>query len=210
MDDSPTFFHEPFIHQDVEHPVFMHPGVYSPGFIHKDVYSPGFIPQDVDCWCAATTLAEWCNALPPETANLVSQLTDDWRVPIPDDLRDMPALYVPETWRILEEEYFIFAKTTYNAERLLNLIIHLRMEGIITGPRTKGDTNGDCMEVAEQLASWCVCGNHIPDLHKIDALYFHDTWTALERDFKIFRMKNYQTERLLNLSIHHRMHGLLR
>ena len=78
----------------------------------------------VDCWRAATTLAEKCGVLDPDTARFLLQMSGDWRVEIPSDLRAMPALYVRETWRVLEEEYNM-SRDTKNATAKLLMRIKL-------------------------------------------------------------------------------------
>lgn len=173
--------------------------------------------REVDCWRAATSLARWCNALSPATIEILQKVRDDWSVPIPDDLRDMPALYIYETWRVMEQEHQIFRDMNYNARRLLDLSIQLRMDGIISEPETKlGDyEDEDCERAAHIITRWCAGGTlannvEMPDLRRVKALRFRDTWNALERNHKVFRMHNNRTERLLNLSILYRMNGVLK
>lgn len=87
-----------------------------------DAASPSLMDSDssaVDCWRAATTLAEKCGVLDPDTARFLSQMSGDWRVELPSDLRAMPALYSRETWRVLEEEYNISPETKNATAKLL-------------------------------------------------------------------------------------------
>ena len=177
-----------------------------------------FVPQkftemslsNVECWRAATTLAQWCDALDPETTDFVSALCEDWKVPIPDNLRDMKALQKLETWRILEEEYKVFRRSNYQANRLINLAIELRMDGVIAGPDSPGGDKIDFSGAATKIAEWCLGSGDAPEpenLWDVLALRFQSTWNALERDHKIFRFRNYKTDRLLHLSIQLRMDG---
>ncbi len=76
----------------------------------------------LDCWRAATTLAEKCGVLHPDIAHFLSQLSGDWRVEIPDDLTEMPALYSTETWRVLEYEYKVSVRSNSTTALLLMLI----------------------------------------------------------------------------------------
>ena len=174
--------------------------------------APAATPADLECWRAATTIAQWCNALDPWTTDFVEMLSEDWKVPIPDDLRDMQALQHRETWRILEEEYKVFRRTNYRANRLLNLSIKLRMEGVISAPVSPDEEKNDFSDAAAEIAAWCLGagGAQMPErLQDIRALHFQSTWNALERDHKVFRFRNYETDRLLNLSIQLRMDGVI-
>lgn len=166
----------------------------------------------VEFWRTATTIAQWCNALDPWTADFVERLSEDWKVPIPDDLQDIQALRNRETWRILEEEYKVFRRTNYRANRLLDLSIKLRMDGVISPPVSPDEDKNDFSDAAAEIAAWCLGADrgHMPDkLRDIRALRFQSTWNALERDHKVFRFRNYETDRLLNLSIQLRMDGII-
>jgi hypothetical protein len=76
----------------------------------------------VDCWRAATTLAEKCGVLNPDIERFLTQMSGDWRVELPSDLRAMPALYANETWRVLEYEYNITPDTNNATAELLMTI----------------------------------------------------------------------------------------
>ena len=176
--------------------------------------------NEVDCWSAATSLARWCGLLDAVTIEILDNISDSWSVPIPSDLWDMEALYMRETWRILEQEYKVFFNMNYNARRLLDLSIQLRMHGIISEHDSVFDDESEefeasCEHAAQIISKWCAAGAlantiDIPDIRRIKALRFRDTWTALELHHKVFRMHNKRTERLLNLAILYRMNGDLR
>eukprot|EP00873_Tetraselmis_striata_P027021 jgi/Tetstr1/447285/TSEL_034722.t1 len=84
-----------------------------------------------DCWRAATTIAEWCGALDRANSVALARFRDDWRVPIPEDLYDMPLLYFHRTWEILEGEHKVHAVKNRRTELLLSLSVHHRMHNLL-------------------------------------------------------------------------------
>lgn len=176
-------------------------------------------PADiVSCWLTATSLAEWCDALDESTATFLSSLSSAWRVKIPNDLTDLdkiPGLRYAITWRFLEEDYKIFSKNSYKRGRLLDLSIALRMDGILieeeTMSRVCDNIREDCEKAAEAIYKWCSTPDEpLPNTFDYRRLLkFRETWTALERDHKVFRFTNNKARYLMRILILNRMQGLL-
>ena len=173
--------------------------------------------ETISCWLTAASVAEWCDALDEETKTFLSTLKGVWRVPIPDDLTDLdaiPGLRYAQTWRFIEEEHKVFMKKNYNCTRLLDLSIKLRMEGALVeeaSPPVCEKVMAACTEAADAIYKWCSTPDSpLPKKYNFQMiLRFAATWTALERDHKVFRFTNNKARDLLKISIQNRMEGLL-